>query len=60
MNNSFTHKRTEWNNQALSNSEHSKQVLRPIDKKDFQNYIEYILNKLQLSETTDYFVAQCD
>ena len=56
MNNSYTRKRTEWNNQVLSNSDYSKQVLRPINDKDFQNYIEYILNKLQLSEATDYLL----
>ena len=56
MNNSFIQKRTEWNNQALLNSEHFKQVLRPIDKKDFQNYVEYIFDKLQLSEPTDYLL----
>jgi len=56
MNNSYTRKRAEWNDQVMSNSDHSKQVLRPIEDKDFQNYIEYIFDQLQLSETTDYLL----
>ena len=56
MNKSYTQKRTEWNNQVLSNNDYSKQVLRPIDEKDFFNYIEYIVEKLQLQTATDYLL----
>ena len=56
MNSSYTNKQTEWNSQALSSSDYSKQVLRTIDNDSFQDYIEYILDELQLNEATDYLL----
>jgi ubiquinone/menaquinone biosynthesis C-methylase UbiE len=56
MNNSYTNKQAEWNNQALSSTDHSKQILRPIDSKSLKDYVKHIFDKLQLNEATDYLL----